>query len=107
MMAVCPAGPPNEIQPSLTQKRKASEKATRRAGRASSVMPLQSLDRERVEASADAVDVDEWKLSRVRAVGQEDKDALGRRVYPTARAGEAEVAEGFGREARPRGGLGR
>src|SRR5688500_8644692 len=107
MMAICPAGPPNDIQPSLTQKRNASEKATRRAGRASSIMLLQSLDGERVEAAADAVDVDEGERARVRAVGQEDKDAPGLGVNPAARACEAEVAEGIGREARPRGGLGR
>src|SRR5688500_17637565 len=106
MMAICPAGPPNEIQPSLTQKRSASEKRTCRAA-LSFLMLLQSLDREGVEASPDAVDVDEGERARVRAVGQEEKDALGVRVNPAARAGEAEVAEGFGREPRAGRRLGR
>jgi hypothetical protein len=33
MMAICPAGPPKLMKPSLSQKRKASEKETEEAGR--------------------------------------------------------------------------
>src|SRR2546421_11818175 len=68
---------------------------------------LKSLDGERVEATADGVDVDERKRARVGAVREKDEDALARRVNPAARSREAEVAERFGREQRAGGGVGR
>src|SRR5687768_452018 len=37
MMAICPAGPPNEMKPSFTQKRNASANETRRLGERFSV----------------------------------------------------------------------
>src|SRR5215207_3145387 len=98
MMAICPAGPPNEIQPSFTQKRSASPNDTRRPACCSRAMPLQRFDGEGVKAPADAVDVDEGERARVRAVGEQNEDAFVRRVEPAARAGEAEVSEGFRRE---------
>src|ERR1044071_3014267 len=100
MMAICPAGPPNEIQPSFTQKRSASPNVTMRTGGSSFAMRLQRFDGEGVKAPPDAVDVDEGQRARVRSVGEEDKDAHGRRVDPAACPREAEVAEGFRRESR-------
>ncbi len=51
-----------------------------------------------VKCAADAVDVDEWESARVRAVGEQDEDALARGVDPATSAGEAEMAEAVRRE---------
>src|SRR3712207_2171873 len=105
MMAICPAGPPKEIHPSLTQQRTASPEVTWRGARCpvelcpgSARIALQRLGGEAVKASADAVDVDEGEGPGVRGVGEQDEDAPAARVNPAARAGEAEVAEAVGRE---------
>src|SRR5207248_336452 len=68
---------------------------------------LKGFDGERVEASADGVDVDEGEGASVRAVCEKDEDALARRVNPATRSREAEVAETVGREQRACGRVGR
>ena len=59
---------------------------------------VQRLSCERMKFASYAIDVREWKLTRVRAIRQQDKDPLTFGVDPTARAGETCVTERIGRE---------
>src|SRR5205085_4765280 len=63
---------------------------------------LAPSDGERVKLAAGAVDGDEGQGACVRAVCEQDKDALTTRIYPATRAGEAEMTEAVGRERRAR-----
>ena len=59
---------------------------------------VQRLICERMKLASNGVDVREWKLTRVRAIRQQDKNALTFGVDPAARAGETSMAERIGRE---------
>lgn len=59
---------------------------------------VQRLSCERMKLASYAINVREWKLTRVRAIRQQDKHALTFSVDPATRAGETCVTERIGRE---------
>ena len=64
---------------------------------------IQRLSCERVKLASGGVNVSEWKLTRVGAIREQDKNPLTFSVDPTARAGEACMTERIGRETSARG----
>ena len=61
-------------------------------------MIVQRLSCERMKLASYGIKVREWKLTRVRAIRQQDKRALTFSVDPAARAGETGMTERIGRE---------
>ena len=77
------------------------EKVSRGSDQLSAI--IQCLICERMELAADGIDVRERQLPRVRAVREQDKNALTFSVDPTACAGEACMTERIGWKARAGG----
>ena len=57
---------------------------------------VQRLSCERMKLASYGINVREWKLTRVRAIRQQDKHALTFSVDPAARAGETGMTERIG-----------
>ena len=62
------------------------------------LMIVQRLNGKRVKLASYGINVRERKLTRMRAIGQQDKHALPFSVDPAARAGETGMTERVGRE---------
>ena len=59
---------------------------------------VQRLNCKRMKLASYGINVREWKLTRVRAIRQQNKHALTFSVDPAARAGETCMTERLGRE---------
>ena len=64
---------------------------------------IQRLSCERVKLTSDSINVSEWKLTRVGAIREQNKNPLTCGVDPTARAGETCMTERIGRKTSARG----